>query len=150
MRLAVIRGQWRRVIAAQITGGPSSSCEMIILRNNGHGGIIRVCMGISTTALRNKKYTSNSQKKNLTSLPQRIACYLTAYFDEKSPFERVVHFEVFNVHKKSPNCFRTTGPLRSKSIERLLFYPKVKEISIYKGTWQETHSQSAKFSVTGN
>ena len=44
---------------------------------------------------------SNSQKKYLTSLPQLIACYLTAYFDEKSPFERVVHFEVFNVHKKS-------------------------------------------------
>ena len=71
------------------TGGPSSSCEMIILRNNGHGGIIRVCMGIFTTALRNKKNTSNSQKKYLTLLPQ-------------SPFERVVHFEVFNVHKKSP------------------------------------------------
>ena len=81
------------------TGGPSSSCEMIILRNNGHGGIIRVCMGIFTTALRNKKNTSNSQKKYLTSLPQRIACYLTAYFDEKSPFERVVLFEVFNVHR---------------------------------------------------
>ena len=27
---------------------------MIILRNNSHGGIIRVCMGIFTTALRNK------------------------------------------------------------------------------------------------
>ena len=39
----------------QITGGPSSSCEMIILRNNSQGGIIRVCMGIFTTALRNKK-----------------------------------------------------------------------------------------------
>ena len=33
------------------TGGPSSSCEMIILRNNSHGGIIRVCMRIFTTAL---------------------------------------------------------------------------------------------------
>ena len=33
-----------------ITGGPSSSCELIILRNNSHGGIIRVCMGIFTTA----------------------------------------------------------------------------------------------------
>ena len=61
----------------------------LILRNNGHGGIIRVCMGIFTTALRNKKNTSNSQKKYLTLLPQ-------------SPFERVVHFEVLNVHKKSP------------------------------------------------
>ena len=55
----------------------------------------------------------------------------------------------FNV-LSSINCFRTTGPVRSKSIERLLFYPKVKEISIYKGTWQETHRRSAKFSVAGN
>ena len=81
------------------TGGPSSSCEMIILRNNSHGGIIRVCMGIFTTALRNKKYVKFSKKKNLTLLPQCVACYLTAYFDEKSPFKRVVYFEVFNVHK---------------------------------------------------
>ena len=36
------------------TGGPSSSCDMIILHNNSHGGIIRVCMRIFTTALRNK------------------------------------------------------------------------------------------------
>ena len=36
------------------TGGPSSSCKMIILRSNSHGGIMRVCMGIFTTALRNK------------------------------------------------------------------------------------------------
>ena len=83
------------------TGGLSSSCEMIILRNNGHGGIIRVCIGIFTSALRNKKIHQILKKKYLTSLPQRIACYLTAYFDEKSPFERVVHFEVFNVQKKS-------------------------------------------------
>ena len=75
---------------------------MIILCNNSHGGIIRVCMGIFTTALRNKKIRQILKKKYLTLLPQRIACYLTAYFDEKSPFERVVHFEVFNVHKKSP------------------------------------------------
>ena len=73
-----------------------------ILHNNSHGGIIRVCMGIFTTALRNKKYVKFSKKKNLTLLPQCVACYLTAYFDEKSPFKRVVYFEVFNVHKKSP------------------------------------------------
>ena len=36
----------REEIAAFTTGGPSSSCDMIILRNNSHGGIIRVCMGI--------------------------------------------------------------------------------------------------------
>ena len=83
------------------TGGPSSSQEMIILRTNSHGGILRVCMGIFTTALRNKKIRQILKKKYLTLLPQRIACYLTAYFDEKSAFQRVVHFLVFNVHKKS-------------------------------------------------
>ena len=74
---------------------------MIILRTNSHGGILRVCMGIFTTALRNKKIRQILKKKYLTLLPQRIACYLTAYFDEKSAFQRVVHFLVFNVHKKS-------------------------------------------------
>ena len=53
---------------------------------------------------------SNSQKKYLTLLPQCIACYLTAYFDEKSPFQQVVHFEVFNVHKKSPTDLDPPGP----------------------------------------
>ena len=28
--------------------------------------------------------------------------HLTAYFDENNPFKRVIHFEVFYVHKKSP------------------------------------------------
>ena len=59
-------------------------------------------MGIFTTALRNKKIRQILKKKYLTLLPQRIACYLTAYFDEKNPFWRVVHFGVFYVHKKSP------------------------------------------------
>ena len=68
----------------QITGGPSSSWEM--MRNNSQGGIIRVCMGIFTTALRNKKIRQILKKKYLTLLPQCIACYLTAYFDEKNPF----------------------------------------------------------------
>ena len=57
---------------------------------------LRVCMGIFTTALRNKKYVKFSKKKT----SQCVACYLTAYFDEKSPFKRVAYFEVFNVHKK--------------------------------------------------
>ena len=38
------------------TDGPCSSCEMIILQNKSRGGIIRVCMGIFTTALK-KKYS---------------------------------------------------------------------------------------------
>ena len=74
------------VISTRTTSGPSSSCEMIILRNNSHGGIIRVSMGIFTTALRNKKIYQILKKKHLTLLPQRIACYLAAYFDEKNAF----------------------------------------------------------------
>ena len=59
---------------------------MMILRNNSHGGIIRVYVGIFTTAPRNKKIRQILKKKYLTLLPQRIACYLTAYFDEKNAF----------------------------------------------------------------
>ena len=112
------------------TGGPSSSCEMIILRSNSHGGIIRVCMGIFMTALRNKKIRQILKKKYLTLLPQRIACYLTAYFDEKSPFERVVHFEVFNVHKKSPdNMFISSWPFPRSTNPTSLCLPPTVDIS---------------------
>ena len=44
------------------TDSSSSSCEMIILRNKSHGKIIRVCMGIYTTALSNKKKYSQILK----------------------------------------------------------------------------------------
>ena len=57
--LSLTQSSWSNDLVNKLsrpsTGGPSSSCEMIILRNNGHGGIIRVCMGIFTSALRNKK-----------------------------------------------------------------------------------------------
>ena len=49
------------------TDGSSSSCEMIILRNKSQGGIIRVCMGIFTIALRNKKIQSNSHTPSLST-----------------------------------------------------------------------------------
>ena len=55
VQAAVVLISWFQFSADTVTGGLSSSCEMIILRNNSHGGIIRVCMGIFTTALRNKK-----------------------------------------------------------------------------------------------
>ena len=45
------------------TGDPSSSCEMIILHNNSHGGIIRVCLRIFTTALRNQTIRQILNKK---------------------------------------------------------------------------------------
>ena len=52
------------------TGGPSSSCEMIILRSKSHGEIISVCMGIFTTTFRNK---TNSQ---ILTIPH----YTSPYF----------------------------------------------------------------------
>ena len=52
------------LLLGYVTGGPSSSCEMIILRNKSHSEIIRVCMGIFTTALRNKKYVVNLEIDN--------------------------------------------------------------------------------------
>ena len=40
-----------------------------------------ISLRVFNTIERNK---SNSPKKNLILLPQRIACYLTAYFDEQN------------------------------------------------------------------
>ena len=70
-----------------LSNEPIFRCEMIILRNKSHGDIIRVCLGIFTTALRNeKKIWSNSPKKYLTLLQQCSACYLPAYYVKKNPF----------------------------------------------------------------
>ena len=57
IHILCVRGDFWQFLPFKLvfpTGGPSSSCEMIILHNNSHGGIIRVCMRIFTTALRNK------------------------------------------------------------------------------------------------
>ena len=42
------------LLISPTTGGPSSSCEMIILHINSHSAIIEVFMRIFTTGLRNK------------------------------------------------------------------------------------------------
>lgn len=54
-----------KVHAIDTTGGSSSSCWMIILRNGSHGEVVGVCMGIFATTLVNwecsqalDKYTS--------------------------------------------------------------------------------------------
>lgn len=61
------------IVAYFSTGGPGSSCEMIILLNKSRGEII-VCMGI------------------IYLFPQCSACYLIAYYIEKNPLGRVIHF----------------------------------------------------------
>ena len=51
-------------MAGRSRGGLSSSCEKTILRNTSHGEIIRVCIGIFSIALRNKKKNSKVLNKN--------------------------------------------------------------------------------------
>ena len=55
-------------------GGLSSSYEMIILRNNSHGKIIRSCKGIFTTsvALRNESQNFSIKTPHLTSTVHRL------------------------------------------------------------------------------
>ena len=59
---------------------PSSSCEVVILRK------LQEFVWEHLQPLLGKKIHSNSQLKYLTSLLQCIACYLTAYYNEKNPF----------------------------------------------------------------
>ena len=74
-----------------ITGGPSSSCEMIILRNNSYSGIIRVCMGIFMIALGIKKYVKFSIKiPHLTSTMYRLRSDRLLWW--KEPILRKVRF----------------------------------------------------------
>ena len=70
-------------MADRIAGGPrSSSCEVVILRKKSHGEVLRVCMGIFTTALRYNKDTVKFSTKilHLTStlhrlLSDRLLCW---------------------------------------------------------------------------
>ena len=74
---------------------------MIMLRNNSHDKIIRVCMGIFTTALRNKKLVKLSIKiPHLISAVYRLLSDRLLHWREPI-FQRVTHFEVFYVHKES-------------------------------------------------
>ena len=62
-------------MADRIAGGPrSSSCEVVILRKKSHGEVLRVCMGIFTTALRYNKDTVKFSTKilHLTSTLHRL------------------------------------------------------------------------------
>ena len=64
------------------TGSPSSSCEMIILRNNSHGVIIRVCMGIFTAvkAVRSRyKAPQNRRREADTSCHKEADPQKTSY-----------------------------------------------------------------------
>ena len=65
--------------AGRATGSPGASCEKIILHNNRHGGIIRVCMRIFTTALRN---TTIRQILNENNSPY----FHSVSLNEKYPF----------------------------------------------------------------
>ena len=92
-----------------ITGGPSSSCEMITLRNKSHSEIIRVCMGIFTAALRNKKL---SQILNTNTSPYFQSALLAiwpltmlkrTHFSELS-ISRFTHKRSTRLHTPLPNA----------------------------------------------
>ena len=97
------------LLLGSVTGGPSSSCEMIILRNKSHGEIIRVCMGIFTTALRNKKL---SQILNTNTSPYFQSALLAiwpltmlkrSHFSELS-ISRFTHKRSTRLHTPLPNA----------------------------------------------
>ena len=118
------------------TGGLSSSCEMIILRNKSHGEIVRVWMGILTTDVRNKKYNQilNKQKKNKkrfhpTSIPQWIACCLTAYYAEKTQISELSIFRFPTYIREAQGCtphFRTPD-LRMTLSTQLTWLPQINQ-----------------------
>ena len=54
------------------TGGSTFSCEMILLQDNSHGEIKRVCMRIFTTALRNKKISQILTKNTSPYFPSTL------------------------------------------------------------------------------
>ena len=121
---------WHRP-RASTTGGPSSSREMIILRNNSHSGIIRVCMGIFRAALRNKiirqilKKITSPYFYSVTLVIWPLTLMKRTHFSEFSistfsTFIRkaqdwTLHFRTEprrGPYRQVPsiNCFRTTGP----------------------------------------
>ena len=66
-----------------VTGGPSSSCEMIILRNKSYGVIIRICMRISRIwlylfILKSGRKYSHTNSYYLAMTPISQDDYLTA------------------------------------------------------------------------
>ena len=110
------------------TGSPSSSCEMIILHNNSHGGIIRVCMGIFTTALGNKKIR---QILNRNTSPYFHSVPLVIW---PPTLMKRTHFSELSISKFSTYIrkaqgwtlhFRTTDPRSEKSQRKMTGRPQI-------------------------
>ena len=104
---------------SQSTGGPSSSCEMIMLRNKSYGEIIRVCLGIFTSALRNKKKHNQILNKNTSphfdneSLAIWPLIMLKRnHFSELSisRFTTYIRIESFHINWNGSSTFWTQSP----------------------------------------
>ena len=91
------------------TGGPSSSSEMIILRNKGHGEILRVCMGLFTTYIRNK----NSQIVNKNTSPYFYSVFLVVW---PLTVLKGTHFTKLSIttHKRCPRVHTPFPDARSE------------------------------------
>ena len=97
------------LLLGYITGGPSSSWEMIILRNKSHSEIIRVCMGIFTTALRNKKLSQILNTNTSPYFPSALLAIWPLTMLKRSHFSelsvsRFTHKRNTRLHTPLPNA----------------------------------------------
>ena len=110
------------------TGGPSSSCEMIILYNNSHSAIIRVFMRIFTTGLRNKtiRHTLN---KNTSPYFHSVSLVIWPL-----SFMKRTHFSELSISKFSTYIrkaqgwtlhFRTPDPRSEQSQRKMTEWPQI-------------------------
>ena len=110
------------------TGGPSSSCEMIILRNKSYGEITRVWMGIFTTAVRNKKY---GQILNKNTSPYFHSVSLAVWpltMLKRTHFGELSISRFITYMRKAQGCtlhFRTPDPRSEKYELKMTGRPQV-------------------------
>ena len=108
----------------QPTGGPGSSCEIIILRNNSHGEIIRVSVGIFTTAVRNK----NMRR----ILNRNTSPYFHSAFLVILPLTMLkgTHFSELSISRFSTYIYKGSSYVRRKMYFIFLFLRVVVNIPI--------------------
>ena len=116
------------VISTRTTSGPSSSCEMIILRNNSHGGIIRVCMGIFTTALRNKKIRQILNKNTSPYFHSVSLVIWPLTLMKRAHFSELFISRFLTYIRKAQGWtlhFRTPNPRSEKSMLKMTGRPQI-------------------------
>ena len=115
-------------LSRSLTGGPNFSCEMIISRNNSHGGIIRFCMEIFTIALRNKKNVKFSIKNTLPYLHSVSLVIWPHTLMKRTHFSDLSISRFSTYTKKAQGWtlhFRTPDPRSEKSQRKMTGRPQI-------------------------